>query len=336
MRSIVRANTFVVVVRACLLNSHRWLHARLTEAASNSSKVIWTTDPDAADIVIYPVPPWHDSQAPQRLSAPRRHRWSRVFLFSQKDIPVLWAPGVFTSVPASHPHVASFRGGFYVSHSNYEPEHVAALEPRPHDETTFLWSFVGTVSTCPPVREPLVALKDVRAFTMDTEEWSRRHRWQTEGPGRADRSNALASYAEMLHRAKFVACPRGVGLSSFRLFEAMRVARCPVIVSDAWLPPPFVDWESCAMRVPEGRLHHLPDLLREREHEAVALGLRARAIWEQRYSPEAMLNTLVESCLDISPSELGASPRLRMMRRSAASRTTAREVKLRIRRVLKR
>lgn len=91
------------MVTACLLNSHRWLHARLTEDASGSATVDWTTEPAAADIVIYPVPLWHDPQAPQRLLAGRPDLWPRMFLFSQDDNPVLWAPGVFASVPANHP-----------------------------------------------------------------------------------------------------------------------------------------------------------------------------------------------------------------------------------------
>jgi hypothetical protein len=324
------------VVSACLLNSHRWLHARLMEDASHSATVAWTSDPNAADVVIYPVPPWHDPHAPQPLRALRPDRWSRLFLFSQDDTPVLWAPGVFASVPANHPDVARARGGFYVHHANYEPEHAAVLRPRPHDEATFLWSFVGTSSTCPAVRGPLLALQDERALRLDTEAWKVRYRWQLEGPGRAERSRALASYAETLHQAKFVACPRGLGASSVRLFEAMRTGRCPVVVSDDWLPPPFVDWEPCAIRIPERDLGKLPAILREREQDAATLGLRARLVWEQQFSPPAMLNTLVEACLDIAPEARRVGARLRMAGRSATTRETAARLKRAIRRLSRR
>jgi hypothetical protein len=261
-----------------------------------------------------------------------------MFLFSQADDPILWAPGVFASVSAKHPDIGRARGGFYVYHTHYEPEFAAALQPRPHDESKFLWSFVGSVASCPAVRGPLLALPDERALTRDTTrdtaEWSRR--WQFEGPDRAERSRVLSSYAETLHQTKFVVCPRGVGLSSVRLFEAMRVGKCPVIVSDDWLAPPFVEWESCAIRIPERDLRHLPAVLREREKDAVALGLRARVVWEQRYSPRGMLDTLVEACLDIGPARRRFASRLRMVRRSATNRSTARKLKLGIRRVLRR
>jgi hypothetical protein len=322
------------VVTACLLNSHQWLHDRLTEDAGTSATVSWTEDPRAADVVIYPVPPWRDHEAPQRLAALRPDVARRVFIFSQEDRPVLWAPGVFASVPIGHRYVASARGGFYVSHANYEPEHAETLQPRPHGEAVLLWCFVGSVSTCPEVRQPLVELKDERGHTLDTAAWLQQ-RWQLAGPGRHERARSLMSYADTLHRAKFIACPRGVGASSIRLFEAMRVGRCPVIVSDDWLPPPLVDWESCAIRIAEKDLGHLPAILREREGDAEALGRQARAIWEQRYAPPTMLNTLVESCLDIAPERLRARPRLAMAGRAGLSRESARRTARALERIAK-
>lgn len=317
------------MVSACLLNSHRWLHARLTEDAAGSPAVQWTADPNVAEIVIYLVPPWLDAEAPHRHLWMRPDLWPRLFLFSQADEPFLWAPGVFASASANHPEVARARGGFYVYPTHYsEPEFATLLQPRPHADSRYLWSFVGSVASYPAVRGPLLTLPDERALTRDTTkdtaEWNRR--WQFEGPARVERSRVLNSYAEGLHQSKFVVCPRGVGLSSVRLFEAMRVGKCPVIVADDWLAPPFVEWESCSIRIAERDLHGLPAVLREREQDAAALGLRARAVWEQRYSPEAMLDTIVEACIDIAPAQRRLVPRLCMVGRTATSRFTARRL----------
>jgi hypothetical protein len=285
-------------------------------------------------MVIHPVPPWPDPQAPQRHFWLRPDLWSRMFVFSQDDNPIPWAPGVFASLAASHPDVARARGGFYVYHTHYEPDLAGALDPRPNCKPEFLWCFAGSSATWPQVREPLLALNDERGLTIDTADWNRHHRWQFEGPGRSARSDALQSYASKLHQAKFIVCPRGAGLSSVRLFEAMRAGKCPVIVSDGWLAPPFVDWESCAVRIPESDLHHLPELLREREQDAAVLGACARRTWEQRYAPAAMLLTLAEACIDIAPDQRRFRTRLRMMRRSATNRATARKAKLGVRRVV--
>lgn len=322
------------MIQACLLNSHRWLHARLTEDAAPSDAACWTTDPAAADVVIYPVPPWHDPDAPQRHFAARPDLWSRTFLFSQDDDPVVWAPGVFTSITSNHRDVQRARGGCYVYHTHYEPDQAAALQPRPAVDAKYLWTFVGSVDTRPAVRVPLINIHDERALVMDTALWNRQHRWQFDGPGSAERRRAITAYADTLHQAKFIVCPRGTGPSSVRLFEAMRVGRCPVIVSDQWLAPPFVDWESCAIRVAERDLRHIPAVLREREQEAAELGLRARAVWEQRYSPECALSTLLEACLDIDPLQRRTAARAPMLARAATTLSAARRLKLAVKRTI--
>jgi hypothetical protein len=292
--------------------------------------VEYTANPEGADIVIYPVPPAPDPQAPQRHHWLRPDLWSRLFLFSQDDRPLPWAPGVFASVAASHPDAPRVRGGFYVAEASYLTEHAGALAPRAHEEAEFLWCFIGSTVTCPPIRGPLLALRDPRALTSDTDAWHQTLRWQLG----AERSRALASYAESLHRAQFVVCPRGVSPSSIRLFEAMRVGRCPVIVSDDWLAPPFVDWGSCSVRIAERDLPRLPDILREREPDARKLGARARAVWERRYSPAAMLNTLAESCLDVATVQRRVRPRLTMIRRAATARPAVSRLRTGVRRVL--
>jgi hypothetical protein len=318
------------VLRVCLLNSHRWLHTRLTEHAAGSPVAEYATDPETADIVIHPVPPAPDPGAPQRHHWLRPDLWPRLFLFSQDDRPVPWAPGVFASVAASHPDAARVRGGFYVAEASYLPEHACSLVPRASWDAEFLWCFVGSAATWPAIRGPLLALRDPRAMTRDTDAFHRTLRWQVS----VERSRALASYAESLHRAQFVVCPRGKSPSSIRLFEAMRVGRCPVIVSDDWLAPPFVDWSSCSVRIAERDLPRLPDILREREPDARALGVRARSVWEQRYSPAAMLKTLTESCLDIAAPHRRVAPRLTMIRRAATARPAARRLRTGVRRVL--
>jgi glycosyltransferase involved in cell wall biosynthesis len=310
-----------------VLNSHRWLHARLTEDAQLPASLSLVDDPRGAELVLYPVAPWPDPQAPQQGLARALVRRSRLFLFSQQDHPRVWAPGVFASVSPRHRDAASVRGGFFLTGANYEPEHIARLTPRPLEDDALLWSFVGTTANCPAVREPLFALADERSLVADTSAWNDRLRWQLEGPGREQRSEALASYADSLHRAKFIVCPRGFGSSSVRLFEAMRVGRCPVILSDDWLAPPLIDWDACAIRIPQSDLTRLPAILREREGDASRLGSKARAFWEQRYSPEAMLNTLVESCLDIPPARRGVRPRAAMLARTACQRESATALK---------
>ena len=41
--------------------------------------------------------------------------------------------------------------------------------------------------------------------------------------------------------AKFALCLKGIGLSSFRIFEAMLLARAPVIIADGWSAPSWTE-----------------------------------------------------------------------------------------------
>ena len=120
---------------------------------------------------------------------------------------------------------------------------------------------------------------------VDTQYYNDVIRWHFSDTHRSDGRAAFSSYAESLGRSAFVLCPRGYGPSLIRLFEAMQVGRCPVIISDNWLPPPFVDWSTCSIRVPEASIEDIPAILRKRQGEAGKLGREARRVWEQFLSP---------------------------------------------------
>jgi hypothetical protein len=290
----------MTVTAVYVLNTHRWLYSRLIDDAEPDSAYRLSATIDEADIVIMPVPPWPDPGAPERrlANAQVRHLL-RVFLFSQEDRPSVWAPGVYASASARSPLRRICRGGFYVPSSHYEPTFADKLAVRERQTPDLLWSFVGSVETCPDVRGPVLALDDDRALARDTDRWTQELRWHTKGLKRELRQKAQDDYADTLHRSKFVLCPRGRGPATIRLFEAMRAARCPVIVSDEWLPPSGIDWDTCAIRVSERDTPAIPKLLRAREEEAVGMGRQARAIWERHFAPPRMLNTLVEACVDI-------------------------------------
>jgi hypothetical protein len=137
----------------------------------------------------------------------------------------------------------------------------------------------------------------------------------------------FARYAESTARSRFVICPRGLGPSSIRIFEAMRMGRCPVIVSDDWTPPSFVDWNACSIRVAESAVRDLPAILREREADAASLGAAARAAWERLYSPSAMLVTLVESCVEVACERPTSRQRSGAMIGAATTRESLRRTK---------
>lgn len=310
--------------------SRPWLRSRLLESAELAPGFELAESRAAADLILYPAPNRSDPAAGDRLRELRPRERRRTFVYSQSDFPVPWAPGVYVSLPGSRAGSA-FAGGSYVAHHHHEAGGIGAdLEAARALQPDLLWSFVGTADNH-PVRGRLLGLRDPRALVEDTRSWNEVVRWAWATEHRSEGRTAFSRFAAALGRSKFVLCPRGRGASSIRLFEAMQVGRCPVIVSDDWLPPPFVDWETCSLRLPEARVGELPELLRQREPEAAELGRQARRVWERSFSPSRQLQTLVDACLAVATT---APPRPALLARALlhpdAVRLGLRQVKQRI------
>lgn len=288
-----------------LARSHGWLHEKLLERAVLDDPVAKLVDSRrGADVIVYLAPPWPDPDAPDRLRSFRPRDLLRTYVYSQDDFPIRWAPGMYASLPAARAG-STCTGGFYVAHHHREPGGLTDdLEGARDLETDVLWSFVGTLSN-DPLRERLRTIEDPRGLVQDTQRFSDEVRWGWQTTHGAEGRTAFSRYADMLGRSSFVLCPRGRGAGSIRLFETMQVGRCPVVISDDWLPPPFLDWGSCSIRVPESQVHDLPRILREREQDSAALGREARLVWERFFSTERQLQTLLRAAVNAEESLIG-------------------------------
>ena len=288
-----------VSVGVYLTHSHPGVYERLVERAKlDGARCQLVSSREEADIILYIEAPRRYPDARDPLISLRPRDLARTYVFSQADDPIPWAPGVYASIPASRA-TAAVSGGFYVPpHYGVPGGLTEYLDAVRHVEPDVLWGFAGTVSNH-LVRQQLAALSDARSLVEDTRFWNDQVRWGWRDRYRREVRTTFSRYAKLMSRCAFVACPRGVGPSSIRLFEALEVGRCPVIISDEWLPPSFVDWEACSIRIPEGRVRELPAILRAREQEAAVLGAEARRVWEQFFAPERQLNTLAAACLVI-------------------------------------
>jgi hypothetical protein len=326
--SLEKRNDIEVEKTVYVAASHRWLHSKLFERAPQPPRGIrFVTRREDAELIIYLDPPWPDKDAPDRLRNFTAGQLLRTFVFSQSDRPLPWAPGMYASMrrPRGYRTAAAFTGGFYVPHHHRAPGGLGDHLKSARDVTPdLLWSFVGTGQNA-SVREEVLRLRDPRAVVQDTKRFSDTLRWAWDSTHRDEAQIAFREYATTLGRSKFVLCPRGRGPSSIRLFEALEVGRCPVIISDSWLATPFVDWESCSVRVAEKLVHQIPRILRDREDEADDLGKRGRIVWENFFSPETQLSTLVLACLEISE-RITTGTRLFVPLKAVFDRSTARRL----------
>ncbi len=101
------------------------------------------------------------------------------------------------------------------------------------------------------------------------------------------------AYIDDILASAFALCPRGWSPATYRMFEVMELGRCPVIVSDDWIPIDGPRWDECSIRIAEKDIARLPELLRVRESDAARLGAAARATWEAHFSEPAKFRAML-------------------------------------------
>lgn len=224
-------------------------------------------------------------------SHPLLKRWrEKCFLFDSADCPVPFLPGVYASIEARYFDPTRTRSGAYLrvfENQSVVPKGVVS-------DSALLYSFVGSLANH-RVRSQLAKLTHQRGYIKDTSKITEPLR----------RSGAPAteefqySYGDMLSQSKFVLCPRGFGSSSWRLFEAMKAGRVPVIISDSWIQPEGPKWSSFSLRVRESDVMSIPSLLERMEDAAPEMGNIARLEFENWYDEPVFFHRTVEACASI-------------------------------------
>jgi hypothetical protein len=208
-------------------------------------------------------------------------------MYNETDRPWCVLPGLYCSMPRRSFDKSRQRAFCYAYSVNPFIGEYASAEQR-----DLLFSFLGAPTH--KVRRRLYELVDPDAVIEDTSFFSV---WRALPPREEERHNR--QYASVLARSKFVVCPRGVGTSTYRLFEAMEAGRAPVLLADQWVAPEGPDWSSFLLRVPEASVSELPEILRRHEPEALERGAEARRVWDDWFAPEVRFHTAVEACASI-------------------------------------
>jgi hypothetical protein len=251
-----------------------------------------TPDPNTADLIIFAEfygAGWYFERVRQHALV-RKYR-EKCFLFCANPFVIPFLPGVYAGVEKRWAS-ARTRPGFYLGRTKNE---FTTFTPPAHD-LPYLFSFMGSVKNA-SVRRQLATLRHPRSFFQNTaEDFDRILHRKMEPRERLDYERR---YAELTKASKFVLCPRGLSVSSIRLFETMRMGRAPVILSDGWVAPEGPRWEKFSIRIRESEFAEIPRLLEQREAHAVEMGELARKEWEGWFSDKVLFHRLVELCLDI-------------------------------------
>jgi len=206
----------------------------------------------------------------------------KTFMYNESDKPWSALPGLYCSMPRRFFQNNKQVPFPYLSTPNdfIKDVHTWDLEKR------WLFSFVGSVShRC---RKDVIELTNSSEGVQDTSEFNV---WDCTADTKAAQG---INFAQTMAQSQFMLCPRGIGTSSFRLFETLEAGCAPVIIANQWVPTPHINWDF-AVRVDERDIKSIPALLRSISDESADRGKAARAAWESAYAPDVMFDTVGES-----------------------------------------
>lgn len=249
-----------------------------------------TQSPDEADFTLIVDVDSHKDPASWALRTHPIWKGKRPILaYDERDWPRSPLAGLVVSLPRALHRPSIHRAAPYF-------RTMQRFEPSAH-EPDLLFSFIGAPSH--PMRERLFALQHPRAVV--TRSGVNYFDPSPSAETLQKQSDQKAMFRDVMQRSKFVLCPRGEGLSSFRLYEVMSAGRVPVIVADGWMPPPQTDWEKFALFVAETDIERIPALLEEHEEQFATRSQAARAAFDEFYAPSKIFNHLVDLCGELLP-----------------------------------
>ena len=165
--------------------------------------------------------------------------------------------------------------------------------PDQIEKKKYLFSFMGACRTYPQVRDKIVQLYQVDDSIIDTKD---SNSWDLD---EEKRDIYFKKYFQILSQSKFILCPRGIGPSSYRQYESMKIGIAPVIISDEWIETIGIDWNSCSIRIKEKDVGEIYNILKSRENEYLELGINARKNYEKFMSFENQFHFLSDAAAQL-------------------------------------
>lgn len=250
-----------------------------------ASDLFREADADTADIILFGSDELEHLRASPHLP---RHR-AKCVCISETDTPTFALPGLYAANIRSG--LTSGRAetmSYFISERAKGNAAVRRMIGQAV-EKRYLYSFLGGSNSWARKR----LFRRVTSGPDAVVEPTVYYHW-TAGDEGAEQERQRDRYARILAQSKFALCPRGCGLSSYRLFESMSLGVAPVIIADGWRPISGVDW-SFALFVPEARIGRLEEIVRAHAPEWAERGAAAQAAYERLLSPERIARTVHDS-----------------------------------------
>jgi hypothetical protein len=250
------------------------------------------TDPMVANVVIFGS---DEIDYIGRNTLYRSHK-AKSICITESDIPTFRIPGLYAAnmkspITSSRTRTMSY----FISEQERGNQEVRRLIGEPV-EKRYLYSFMGGSNSW--ARKWLFKAIKSQSDTLVEPTDSYNH-WNATASEAEARAKQRRRYAEVMAASKFSLCPRGCGLSSYRLFESMSLGVAPVIISDKWRPIEDVDW-SFALFVPERSIPQIDQIVRAHASEWQERGQAGQAIYTSILAPHVVARMLHRKIADVA------------------------------------
>ena len=159
------------------------------------------------------------------------------------------------------------------------------LEKQENKDKKYLASFVG--STTHNIRNKMIeSIKDKDDIYLSTKGWDQNIQ-----------TDQFSDFINASLDSKFVLCPRGYGVSSFRLYEAMQLGAVPVYISDRfWLPWDYeLNWNEFCVLIPEDHIENIHDILESIDDETYKrMQDKIKEVYIKYFTLEGMCDTILQ------------------------------------------
>jgi hypothetical protein len=258
--------------------------------------VTWVSEPRMADIIVlfeeWDSRFWQYSNILAGDSFFGTH-WDRIVTINCDDLGRGFLPGCYTSLTRRNFEADLHRACAYPYTYN---ELVEILSRRKQRSTKWLFSFRGT-DVSHPIRRKMLRCLSTHPRARMVQTSTRFH---------SHSSEEKQEYVDDILSSNFVLCPRGWSPVTYRLFEVMELGRCPVIISDDWVPIQGVPWEQCCIVIKERDIAYCADILTEQESNAEKLGRTAREVWESHFAEPRKFQAMLHGILELMDKRSGS------------------------------
>lgn len=107
----------------------------------------------------------------------------------------------------------------------------------------------------------------------------------------------IERYCEIISQSAFTICPRGYGINSFRIAEALQYGSIPVYISDYFIEPFDHSFDEIGMTLHSNNIHLLPEKIRSKSSYAEIMAYQelGKIAYEKYYTYEGCFNQIIKS-----------------------------------------